>query len=73
MTKKLKKITAETFFYFFGIKNYNLPIPRPPQPTSKLQKKPSAIKREHPALQNMTFLNYFLLLWIIFAQSELEN
>jgi hypothetical protein len=33
--------------------------------TSKLQEKPSALKREHPALQNMKFLNFFLLLWVI--------
>ncbi len=46
------------------VKNYNLPIPRPPETTSKLQKKPSALKREHPALQNMKF---FLLLWLIFV------
>jgi hypothetical protein len=26
---------------------------------SKLQKKPSALKREHPALHNMKFLNFF--------------
>jgi hypothetical protein len=32
-----------------------------------LQKKPSAHKREHPALQNMKFLSFFLLLWVIFA------
>jgi hypothetical protein len=31
-----------------------------------VQKKPSALKREHPALQNMNFLN-FLFLWVIFA------
>ncbi len=48
-----KKIT------FFWIKNYNLPIPGPPYRTSKLQKKPSALKREHTALQNMKFLNFF--------------
>jgi hypothetical protein len=35
----------------------------PPVRTSKLQTKPSALKREHPALQNMIFL--FLL--VIFA------
>jgi hypothetical protein len=35
--------------------------------TPKLQKKPSILKREHPALQNMIFLNFFLLLWVIFA------
>jgi hypothetical protein len=34
---------------------------------SKLKKKPSAIKREHPALQSMKFLNFFLLLWVILA------
>jgi hypothetical protein len=29
---------------------------------------PSALKREHPALQNMKFLDFFsLLLWVIFA------
>jgi hypothetical protein len=50
MTKNFKKITA--LKKFFGIKNNNLPIPRPPQKTSKLQKKPSALKRGHPTLQN---------------------
>ncbi len=34
---------------------------------SKLQKKPSALKRKHPALQNMKFLNFFLLSWVIFV------
>ncbi len=33
---------------------------------SKLQKT-SAIKRKHPALQNMKFHNIFLFLWVIFA------
>jgi hypothetical protein len=33
---------------------------------SKLKKKPSALKREHPALQTMEFLNC-LLFWVIFA------
>jgi hypothetical protein len=33
----------------------------------KLQKKPSALKRGHPTLQNMKFFNFFLLLWVIFA------
>jgi hypothetical protein len=26
-----------------------------------------ALKREHPALQNMKFLNFFLCLWVIVA------
>jgi hypothetical protein len=34
---------------------------------SKLQKKPSALKRYHPTLQNMNFYKFFLLLWVIFA------
>jgi hypothetical protein len=34
---------------------------------SKLQEKPSALKREHPALQKMKFMNFFLCLWVIFA------
>jgi hypothetical protein len=34
--------------------------------TSKLQEKPSALKREHLALQNMKFLNLFSFL-VIFA------
>ncbi len=34
---------------------------------SKLQKKPSALKRGYPALQNMNFKKFFLLLWVIFA------
>ncbi len=33
----------------------------------KLEKKPSVLKRGHPTLQNMTFTNYCLLLWVIFA------
>jgi hypothetical protein len=51
----------------FFIKNCNLPIPKPPLKTSRLQKMPLALKREHPALQNMKFLNFFKLLWVIFA------
>jgi hypothetical protein len=35
--------------------------------TSKLQKKQSALKREHPAFQNMKYIIFFLLLWVIFA------
>jgi hypothetical protein len=32
-----------------------------------LQEKPSVLKREHPALQNMKILDFFLFLWVIFA------
>jgi hypothetical protein len=34
---------------------------------SKLQEKPSALRREHPALQKFKFINFFLCLWVIFA------
>jgi hypothetical protein len=34
---------------------------------SKLQEKLSALEREHPALQKVKFLNFFLFLWVIFA------
>jgi hypothetical protein len=34
---------------------------------SKLQKKLSALQKEHPALQNMKFLNFLPFLWVIFA------
>jgi hypothetical protein len=62
-----KNVTAEKKLNFSWIKNYNLPIPGPTLMTSKLQKKPSALKREHPALQNMKFLNFILLLRVIFS------
>jgi hypothetical protein len=31
------------------------------------RRKPSALKREQPAFQNMKFKNLFLFLWVIFA------
>jgi hypothetical protein len=46
--QKLKKNYSWKKLTFFWIKNYNLPIPRPPYRTFKLQKKPSALKRGHP-------------------------
>ncbi len=49
-----KKITAKIFLYIFWIKNCNLLIPK-------------ALKREHPSLQNMKFLNFFIFVWVIFA------
>jgi hypothetical protein len=48
------------FVYIFSIKNCNLLV-------SKLQEKPSALKRENPVLQKMKFINFFLCLWFIFA------
>jgi hypothetical protein len=34
---------------------------------SKLQKKPSALKREHISLQKIKFITFFLCLWVISA------
>jgi hypothetical protein len=34
---------------------------------SKLHEKHSALKREHPALQKIKFVNFYLCLWVIFA------
>jgi hypothetical protein len=33
----------------------------------KLQEKPSALKREHPAFQKMKILSFFLFFGVIFA------
>jgi hypothetical protein len=49
MTKFFSKSTSETFLSLFFHKKCNLPFPRPLRRTSKLQEKPSALKREHPA------------------------
>jgi hypothetical protein len=39
---------------------------------SKLQEKPSALKREHPVLKNMKILDFFLFLWVIYALLDPE-
>jgi hypothetical protein len=36
----------------------------------QLQEKPSALKREHPALQNMKFIYFFQFLWVILAHLD---
>ncbi len=33
----------------------------------KLKEGPSALNREHQALQKMKFIKFFLCLWVIFA------
>ncbi len=47
MTKNIKKLHHKNFFFIFFRKNYNLLILQP-------------FKREHPALQNMKFPNFFI-------------
>jgi hypothetical protein len=53
--QKLEEIQLKKMYRFL-IKNLNLIILKPPLRTSKLQEKPSALKREHPALQQMKFI-----------------
>jgi hypothetical protein len=48
--KKWRKYSWKKI-YLFLIKNCNLIVSRPPWRTSKLQEKPLALKRDHPALQ----------------------
>ncbi len=59
MTKNLRKKLQQKVFFLF-LKNCNVLM-------SKLQAKPSALKREHPGLQKMNFINFFLCLWVIFC------
>ena len=54
--QKLKKIQVKFFSFLFLIKNFNLFILGLHKRASQLQEKPSALKREHPALQKMTFI-----------------
>ncbi len=69
--KLKKKNTVENFLkYLLLIKNCNLLIPRPPQRTSKLQEKPSALEREHPALQKIKFINFFSIFAGHFAPTD---
>ncbi len=52
---------------------FTVPIPSSPYRTYKLKKKPSDLKRERLALENIKFLNVFLLLWVIFALIWIRN
>ncbi len=56
----LKNLQLEKFFIFFD-KNFTLPGPRPSKRTHKLQEKPSALKREHSARQNMKLFTFFYI------------
>jgi hypothetical protein len=74
MTKNGKKLTAGKkiiYSYFFKSKiEIYLFLGLRKGPTS--YRKSSALKREHPALQNMKFLNFFLFFWVNFALLDLD-
>ncbi len=62
---KLKKFTAENKLDIFGSKiaiYWSLDHHKVVQ-----AEKPSALKREHPPLENMKFLNFVSIFWVIFA------
>jgi hypothetical protein len=62
------KVVKVYFLKKIQIKTSNTFISRPPRRTSKLQKKPPTLKREHPALTNMKYTySLFSFLWVIFA------
>jgi hypothetical protein len=64
MIKNVKKFTAEKETYFVSSYSYLSSVfEKDVQVTKETQKKPSAPKREHPALENIKFL----LSWVIFA------
>jgi hypothetical protein len=65
--QKLKKKKIGTVQQkIFLIKNCNLLM-------SKLQEKHSAFKGEHPTLEKMKFINFFLCLWVIFAHLDPDS
>jgi hypothetical protein len=70
MNKNLKKFTAEKIFHCRDKKNCNLLVPMPPYRSSKLQEKPSALKKEHPA---HVISKLFVILWLIFAPLDLDS
>ncbi len=57
-------------FLSFLIKNYDFLIPGPPERTSKLQEKPSDLKRDHPALHKNEIDQLFSLLYVIFGSGS---
>ncbi len=65
MTKNLKKFAAEKRIFFWNKLQFTYCMP--PKRTHNLQEKPSALRKEHPARQNMKILYFFLNLWVIFA------
>jgi hypothetical protein len=53
--KLRKKIYSWNFYIYFFDQKLQFTYPRPPQRTPK----PSALKRDHPALQDMKILSFF--------------
>ncbi len=66
MIKNLKTIYCWKYFFIYLVKNCNLYLCfRKGHPSYRRSLQPPI--REHPALQNMKILYFFLFLWVIFA------
>ncbi len=63
--KNWKKFTVEKKFNLKKI-ILQFTFPQASKRTSKLQKKPSALRRGHPAVQNMKFLKFFIFFCLFF-------
>jgi hypothetical protein len=63
--QKLRKIQPKKKFIFFD-KKFQFTY----TPASKLEEKPSALKREHTALQKMKFMNFFYFVCDNFCLAE---
>jgi hypothetical protein len=64
---KIKGKKLNFLFSFFFDKKIAIYLSLGLEMTSKLQEKPSALKREHQALQKMKYINFFLFLCVTFA------
>jgi hypothetical protein len=56
--EKLKRINTAAIFYIFFISKIAIYL----WPSYKRNLQPSKLKREHPALQKIKFINFFLCL-----------
>jgi len=67
MAKNWRKKTAKIFFFsFFDHKfQFTYPYVSSKDVQVTVEEKPSALKKEHPALQKMKFINCFLFFWAI--------
>jgi hypothetical protein len=68
MTKTKKKLTAGKLFYIFFGSNIAIYLSLGlHKGRTSYTEKPSSLKREHPALQNMKILYFFYICGYIFA------
>jgi len=73
MTKNWKKFTAGKKIENFFSQKLPFTYPLASQKTYKLQKKTSAPKREHPALQNVTFLIFSTFVVLVCSPGSGSN